>query len=254
MIKAGGWLGEKRSNIFKRHSLTRKTSPKMNISQEFLAGHDDLIHDIKFNFYGNRFVTCSSDHKLKVWDKAQSTTLNDSWKAHEAPVLRVSWAHPEFGQIIASASFDRTVRIWEEVDHENINSGRRWQEKCKLGHAKSTIQDVQFAPNHLGLKLACCSADGIMRIYEAMDPMNSSDWILSHVFELAQGAKEPEGQFCLSWCPSKLLPPMLVAGCGKENIAKIFRLDQNNTWSAYETLPGHNGLIRDVAWAPNMGR
>ena len=30
--------------------------------------------------------------------------------AHAAPVNRVSWAHPEFGQIVASCSNDKTVR------------------------------------------------------------------------------------------------------------------------------------------------
>lgn len=28
----------------------------------------------------------------------------------------MAWAHPEFGQIIASCSFDRTVVIWEEAE------------------------------------------------------------------------------------------------------------------------------------------
>lgn len=27
---------------------------------------------------------------------------------------RVTWAHPEFGQVLATCSFDRTVAIWEE--------------------------------------------------------------------------------------------------------------------------------------------
>lgn len=38
-------------------------------------------------------------------------------QAHEGSVLKVSWAHPEFGQVIATCSFDRTVRIWEEQEH-----------------------------------------------------------------------------------------------------------------------------------------
>jgi len=44
------------------------------------------------------------------WEK------NDEWKAHEGSVLRVAWAHPEYGQVIASCSVDKTVRFWEEVD------------------------------------------------------------------------------------------------------------------------------------------
>lgn len=43
-----------------------------------------------------------------VWNK------NDEFKAHDASVLRVAWAHPEFGQVLATCSVDRIVRIWEE--------------------------------------------------------------------------------------------------------------------------------------------
>jgi len=29
-------------------------------------------------------------------------------------VWKVTWAHPEFGQVLASCSFDRTAAVWEE--------------------------------------------------------------------------------------------------------------------------------------------
>jgi WD40 repeat protein len=47
---------------------------------------------------------------------------------------------------------------------------------------------------------------------------------------------------------------MMAISCGKEQIVKIFRLDGQNNWQPCETLTGSNGTIRDVAWAPNMGR
>ena len=37
-------------------------------------------------------------------------------KAHQGSVWKVAWAHPEFGQVIASCSYDRTVSIWEELE------------------------------------------------------------------------------------------------------------------------------------------
>lgn len=30
-------------------------------------------------------------------------------------MLRVTWAHPEFGAIIVTVSYDRFVNIWDEV-------------------------------------------------------------------------------------------------------------------------------------------
>jgi nucleoporin SEH1 len=112
----------------------------------FETNHEDLVHDIAYDFYGRRLVTCSSDQKLKVWDFNETTgwELNDSWKvsqcdrtvqlrlittmvqAHDCSILKVCWGHPEYGQIIASCSFDRSVRIWEEQDHGNYNCIAGW--------------------------------------------------------------------------------------------------------------------------------
>ncbi len=30
------------------------------------ADHKDIIHDVAYNFYGNRMATCSSDQQVKV--------------------------------------------------------------------------------------------------------------------------------------------------------------------------------------------
>ena len=38
-----------------------------------------------------------------------------SWKTHAGSVWKVTWAHPEFGQILATCSFDRTAIVWEEM-------------------------------------------------------------------------------------------------------------------------------------------
>jgi WD40 repeat protein len=45
---------------------------------------------------------------------------------HQAAVLRVQWADPEFGSVIASASYDKIVHIWEEVE---VKDKKEWQRK-----------------------------------------------------------------------------------------------------------------------------
>lgn len=128
-------------------------------------------------------------------------------------------------------------------------------ERAKLADSRGSIHDIEFAPNHLGLKLASCSADGMLRIYEAMDAANLADWTLMDEFEVvAGGSKESEGLYCVSWCQSRVDPQMLVVGCGRDNTAKIYRLDAHNKWQAFESLGGHSDAVCDVAWAPTMGR
>lgn len=96
-------------------------------------------------------------------------------QAHDAAVSKISWAHPEFGPIIASSSFDRTVKIWEQaasigpteaqpmpangVSQAPTPAGplsSRWIERAVLLDSRGTVRAVEFAPRHFGLKLVCC--------------------------------------------------------------------------------------------------
>lgn len=57
---------------------------------DFDSGHRDLVTVTKFNFYGNRIVTASSDHRMKVWDQKDSGwQLVDTWRAHDAEIRDV---------------------------------------------------------------------------------------------------------------------------------------------------------------------
>lgn len=42
-------------------------------------------------------------------------TFSFKFQAHTGSVWRVTWAHPDFGQVIATCSFDRAAGIWEEL-------------------------------------------------------------------------------------------------------------------------------------------
>ncbi|GAA5813833.1 hypothetical protein MFLAVUS_007320 [Mucor flavus] len=157
---------------------------------KFDTGHEDLIHDVAYDFYGKRLVTCSSDQRLKVWDfverpDASVWELNDVWKAHDSSILKAIWARPEYGQVIASCSFDRQVKIWEEQTVEPRNSQKRWAERFRLVESRGAVLDIAFAPTQNLLKLATCSSDGIVRIYEAMEPTNLAQWSQMEEFEIS---------------------------------------------------------------------
>jgi WD40 repeat protein len=56
-------------------------------------------------------------YNFQIWDSDSQGAwkLTGSWKAHHGSIWKVTWAHPEFGQVIATCSFDRTAAVWEEV-------------------------------------------------------------------------------------------------------------------------------------------
>ncbi|KAI9316245.1 WD40-repeat-containing domain protein [Dichotomocladium elegans] len=229
---------------------------------KFDTAHEDLIHDIAYDFYGKRLVTCSSDQRLKVWDfverdDAKIWEQNDSWKAHDSSILKAIWAHPEYGQVIASCSLDRLVKIWEEQPIESKMSQKRWAERFRLVESRGAVLDIAFSPIQGALRLATCSADGIVRIYEALEPTNLTQWWITSMpapSTVFHGPGDADSGYCIDWCPNRTTLPMMVVGLGKEIGARIFRHDGHNRWYPGEFLPGHEQEVHDVSWAPSMAR
>ena len=89
-------------------------------SQLLPHGHMDYVLDMKFDYYGRRFATASGDRTVRVWDLNpdgmwDSNTNKNEWQAHRGPVNRISWAHPEFGQLIATAGAGELI---VDTDHD----------------------------------------------------------------------------------------------------------------------------------------
>lgn len=79
------------------------------------TGHSDMVHDAQLDYYGKRLATCSSDRTVKVFDlSGDQKTLIADLRGHEGPIWQLSWAHPRYGSLLASASFDHRVIIWKE--------------------------------------------------------------------------------------------------------------------------------------------
>ncbi|XP_032731714.1 nucleoporin SEH1 isoform X1 [Lontra canadensis] len=233
----------------------------MFVARHIAADHKDLIHDVSFDFHGRRMATCSSDQSVKVWDKSESGDWHctASWKTHSGSVWRVTWAHPEFGQVLASCSFDRTAAVWEEIvgeSNDKLRGQSHWVKRTTLVDSRTSVTDVKFAPKHMGLMLATCSADGIVRIYEAPDVMNLSQWSLQHEISCKLSCS------CISWNPSssRAHSPMIAVGSDDSSpnaMAKVQIFEYNENTRKYakaETLMTVTDPVHDIAFAPNLGR
>ncbi|QWU86889.1 hypothetical protein CA3LBN_001107 [Candidozyma haemuli] len=212
----------------------------------FQTGHEELVHDIKYDFYGKSVATASSDQHIKVFDLDHASSawvLNDSWKAHDSSIVKLSWAHPEFSNVklLASCSYDRTVNLWQERPSELHGSGRRWQKLTTLAFESfGPIYDVVFAPSHMGLKLGCIGSDGIVHIYESIEPSDLSVWCLTSeipVLTSTLPAKSLQSSFCIEWCPAKF---------SKVEMLCVIALDQGFIYGAMgedgegDTFPQQN--------------
>ncbi|CAG05024.1 unnamed protein product [Tetraodon nigroviridis] len=182
-----------------------------------------------------------------------------SVQTHSGSVWRVTWAHPEFGQVLASCSFDRTAAVWEEIVGESNDKQRglsHWIKRTTLVDSRTSVTDVKFAPKHMGLMLATCSADGVVRIYEAPDVMNLSQWSLQHEISCKLSCS------CISWNPSssRAHPPMFAVGSDDSNVTyggkvQIYEYNENTRkYAKAETLMTVTDAVHDIAFAPNLGR
>jgi hypothetical protein len=150
------------------------------------------VHDAQLDYYGRRLATCSSDRLVKVrtaerrraamarargsrrprsptplsqvFDVAGDTTTQLAELAgHEGPVWAVAWAHPSFGTLLASASFDNRVILWRE-------DGRGgWARSHDAPPHGASVNAVAFAPHELGLSLAAASSDGCLSVLTSPD-------------------------------------------------------------------------------------
>ncbi|KAJ2808879.1 epoxide hydrolase, soluble (sEH) [Coemansia guatemalensis] len=222
------------------------------------VNHDDFIHDLVYNFYGTRLATCGSDRCIKIWDWNKQTgmwILNESIQAHDSSVVRLSWAHPEFGQVLASCSLDRTVRIWVEQESSMTNSGSRWRALTPLADSTAAVHSIAFAPEYTSLSIAAASSDGRVRLYSPTDPVRLSNWTVNHHIEFVPGgATDSDGPLAVSWCKSRFSSQrMLAVGGSKYNCVKVFQLASSGFVEVVQ-LDKYDSHVLDVDWAPTMGR
>ena len=191
---------------------------------------------------------------------------------HKSAIWQVEWAHPEFGQVLATCSDDRTVIIWRE--REVVTSGHAPAHLKLKFEMVATLQDFQkgvtsigFAPAHLGLQIASACNDGKVRVHQG----NSTNLT---VWELASEL-EPDAGFgayitCLSWNRNRVDVPMMAVGWwrqqsggAEQRVSGVgvwgYSSDQKR-WSLVTKLDveadtrGLVAEVRDVDWAPCMGR
>ncbi|KAK1924640.1 WD40-repeat-containing domain protein [Papiliotrema laurentii] len=245
-------------------------------------GHADLVTHITYDFYGERLATCSADQRIKLFRKSVESVweLEAEWKAHDAPILRISFAHPIHGSLIASCGHDRTVRIWEEPSTSSSsapgNKDGRWIERAVLGGAKGSVRAVEFSPPNpaFGLRLAALSTDSHLRIYTSLDP-SLNDWTTAHDISVpalpspisneegpngatgnvnADNGDTANGGWGLSWCREKWWGSILAVFTGTNPTVKIIKLDPTPTAILHLTPSSTAAPLTTLAWAPSCGR
>lgn len=248
---------------------TESSPPEQQDSIMISSGHNDYILATALDAYGGRLATCSGDRCVKVWVLHQNEwTLAHTWQAHTSAVTDVAWAHPEFGTLLATASADHSWKVWQD-EGSSIKS-TSYTMKATLTEARRAATCVAFAPRHWGLKVASGSADGCLRIYEAVDVANVAQWPLAATLTMTQQQNHDNGGHqqqhqqhtathttanhhsisAVSWCTGRFDAPTL-ATASTVGCTVVRYSEQARNWQAILQIPS---AVIDVAWAPNVGR
>ncbi|KKK16886.1 hypothetical protein P175DRAFT_0440347 [Aspergillus ochraceoroseus IBT 24754] len=229
---------------------------------DFDAGHRDLVTVTKFNFYGNRIVTASSDHRMKVWDQKDGEwQLTDTWRAHDAEIRDATWNGPFTGQHIGSVGEDMKCKIWQEDVTQPPNSGRRFRAIFRLtAPQRHPFVSIDFRNIDLESWLALITRDGFLMIMEPVTPDTLADWQTVDEFRVCaapQRGEETSFKVQFHHDPTDITHSILPSWDRKSlslvvaamDSVKIYRTDANRRFYPAIELTGHGGLVRDLSWA-----
>lgn len=160
----------------------------------------------------------------------------------------VSWAHPKYGTILASCSYDARILIWREQNNQ-------WQRIYEFSTHTASVNLVAWSPPETGCHLAAASSDGSVSVLTFENNSFNHDIFAAHGLGVNSVSWSPAvlpGQLTSAQAPGQPPAPVkrFVTG-GSDNLVKLWTY--NSATQHYDntcTLAGHADWVRDVAWSP----
>mmetsp|Transcript_44120 Transcript_44120/g.103108 ORF Transcript_44120/g.103108 Transcript_44120/m.103108 type:complete len:343 (+) Transcript_44120:58-1086(+) len=201
-----------------------------------------VIHDVQLDYYAKRAAVASGDCTVRILDVTDGRQQQiGHLKGHEGPVWKVAWAHPRFGNLLATAGYDMKVIVWKEERGQ-------WMMAYVDTNHQASVNSVEFAPQEQGLRLACASSDGMVSV---LTYMPDGQWHRN----VLQG--HPGGAQTVNWAPVSYrdgVPSSSVrlATGGCDNNVKVWRCEAEVWTEENPRFPYcHTDWVRAVAWRPD---
>ena len=194
--------------------LTSSPDPNAQFVQGTALETRGEVTATAYDASGTRMVTSTAEGAVHVWDREDDLDeategapgpwrQTAAWAAHDdVSCEAIAFAPAEFGQCVATAAADGSVRVWREKPLAPLGAepavateaaaaaaaaargrARRGNSSPICARARGATTLLDFAPPEHGLRLAAAGADGVVRFYAPGNTLALLGWELTNEAE-----------------------------------------------------------------------
>ena len=165
------------------------------------------ICTIEIDYYGTKLAIGDVNGKIYIFQNANNSMAKIAEiSSNFGPIYKLSWSHPSFGPLLASAGFDKKVILYK---FEN----NRLEELFSYNNHENSVKSLKFSPSSKNLLLisGCLNGDIVSCEYY------NKDFILNKLFAHDFGVNAID-----------FLDDNNFITCGNDNSIKIWNYSQQD--------------------------